>query len=249
MANESLSTWRQISWCLNKSIVYFPGAPTLASRSVSRAGNLLHHSSYWGWLSTSPGYGHKGRAHPMTFRQMSSVLLGKFLTALLMISPVPFLLLPNFSLKSSSKTLWPKGDPKDNIYLLPLSHHWWAAQHRSFLSPVATALYDWWHLAMTQHDYSLQRDVSGLSHLHLHKPSHTMAYLTLSLLLNALSEPLNFYASYSAPDFGFSILQNASTFSSPPQSLVCLVRASNDHSIVMCMCVYVSTYKHTHHHT
>lgn len=112
MANESLSTWRQISWCLNKSIVYFSGAPTLASRSVSHAGNLLHHSSYWGWLSTSPGYGQEGRAHPVTFLQMSSVLLGKFLTILLMFSPVPFLLLPNFSLKSSSRALWPKSDPK-----------------------------------------------------------------------------------------------------------------------------------------
>lgn len=92
MANESLSTWRQISWCLNKSIVYFSGAPAPASRSVSRAGNLLYHSSCWGWLSTSCGCGQEGRAHPVTFLQMSSVLLGKLLTALLMVSPVPFLL-------------------------------------------------------------------------------------------------------------------------------------------------------------
>lgn len=96
---------------------------------------------------------------------------------------------------------------------------------------------------MIQH-YSLQRDVAGHSHLLLHKPSHTMAYLTSSLLLNALSETLHFYA----PDFGFSISQNASTFPSLPQSLVCLDRTSDEPIIVMCMCVYVSTYKHIHPH-
>lgn len=136
---------------------------------------------------------------------------------------------------------------KDNLFLLPLSHHRWAAQHCSFLFPRAAALKDWWHLAMIQH-YSLQRDVAGHSHLLLHKPSHTMAYLTSSLLLNALSETLHFYASYSAPDFGFSISQNASTFPSLPQSLVCLDRTSDDPIIVLCMCVHVSTYKHIHHH-
>lgn len=59
---------------------------------------------------------------------------------------------------------------------------------------------------------------------------------------------LHFYVSYSAPDFGFSVSQNASTFPSLPQSLVCLDTTSNDPIIVMCMCVYVSTYKHSHLH-